>query len=121
MINLTDSAKQYLINALDNNNASNVMLSVNGGGCGGFQYSWDFVEQYGEFDSIVELENDKNLIIDSMSEMLVIGAEIDYINNLGGAYLQVSNPLASSTCGCGTSFNVDDSVWEKNDQDRLEG
>ena len=56
-----------------------------------------------------------------MSEMFVIGAEIDYINNLGGAYLQVSNPLASSTCGCGTSFNVDDSVWEKNDQNRLEG
>lgn len=99
MITLTDSAKTYLAGMLEQHDKPYVYLSVEGGGCSGFQYKWDFTE-----DTSMGTVVDDVLLLDSMAEMFVIGCEIDYVNELGGSFLKVNNPNATASCGCGESF-----------------
>lgn len=93
MLNITDSAKEYLSKV----GQPNVYLSVKGGGCSGFTYVWDVTDA----QPTVE-----NLVVDDMAEMFVIGCTIDYVTELGGSYLKVINPNATASCGCGESFAV---------------
>ena len=120
-LTLTDRARVYLRQAAENTGKSKILLSVDGGGCGGFQYKWDFTDQVGQYDTTIQINNEINLVIDATSEMFLIGAEVDYVNELGGSFLKINNPMASSSCGCGESFSVNESIWENNDNDRLEG
>jgi iron-sulfur cluster insertion protein len=80
-------------------------LSVEGGGCSGFQYKFGFAEQV-EADDTVDEVGDARLVVDSVSLDLVRGSQVDYVDNLGGAHFTVVNPNAASGCGCGTSFSV---------------
>jgi iron-sulfur cluster insertion protein len=80
-------------------------LSVEGGGCSGFQYKFGMAERIEADDSVVETDG-VQLVVDSMSLDLVRGASVDFIDNLGGAHFAVTNPNAASGCGCGTSFSV---------------
>lgn len=93
MIEITDSAKEYLLKV----GKPNVWLSVKGGGCSGFQYVWDVTEEKATI---------ANLAVDPIAEMFVIGCTIDYVTELGGSYLKVINPNATASCGCGESFAV---------------
>ena len=99
MINLTEEAKKYLNNMLVANNKKYVYFGVEGGRCSGFQYKWDFTENTDAGTLIEDV-----LVLDSMAEMFVIGCEIDYVTELGGSYLKVTNPNATASCGCGESF-----------------
>jgi len=78
---------------------------VQGGGCSGFQYGFAFEESEQNGDTVVETSGVK-LIVDPMSFQYLIGAEIDYVENLQGAQFVIRNPNASTTCGCGSSFSV---------------
>lgn len=80
-------------------------LSVEGGGCSGFQYKFGFAEGVEDDDSVAEVDGVK-LVVDSISLDLVRGASVDFVDNLGGAHFAVENPNAASGCGCGTSFSV---------------
>ncbi|MCD2325511.1 iron-sulfur cluster insertion protein ErpA [Sphingomonas sp. IC-56] len=80
-------------------------LSVEGGGCSGFQYRFGLAEAVEADDMIAETDGVK-LVVDSVSLDLVRGAQVDFIDNLGGAHFAVTNPNAASGCGCGTSFSV---------------
>lgn len=80
-------------------------LSVEGGGCSGFQYKFGLDEAAGADDLIVE-QNGVTLLVDSMSLELVSGSVVDYVESLGGAAFKVENPQAASGCGCGSSFSV---------------
>ncbi|MET3712870.1 iron-sulfur cluster assembly accessory protein [Sphingomonas trueperi] len=80
-------------------------LSVEGGGCSGFQYRFGLAEGVESDDSIAEVDGVK-LVVDSVSLDLVRGAQVDFIDNLGGAHFAVTNPNAASGCGCGTSFSI---------------
>jgi iron-sulfur cluster insertion protein len=80
-------------------------LSVEGGGCSGFQYKFGLAETVESDDSVAETDGVR-LAVDSVSLDLVRGASIDFVDNLGGAHFTVSNPNAASGCGCGTSFSV---------------
>ncbi|HTG38989.1 iron-sulfur cluster insertion protein ErpA [Sphingomonas sp.] len=80
-------------------------LSVEGGGCSGFQYRFGLADAAESDDTIAETDGVK-LIVDSVSLDLVRGAEVDFIESLGGAAFRVTNPNAASGCGCGTSFAV---------------
>ena len=93
MVNLTQSAKDYLKSV----DKPNVSLSINSGGCSGFQYLWDTTDK----NPTVE-----NLWIDPIAEMYIIGCTIDYVTELGGSFLKISNPNATASCGCGESFAV---------------
>ncbi|MCW3848293.1 iron-sulfur cluster insertion protein ErpA [Sphingomonas sp. LB-2] len=80
-------------------------LSVEGGGCSGFQYKFGFADSVAAEDSIAETDGVK-LVVDDISLDLVRGCSVDFIDNLGGAHFTVQNPNAASGCGCGTSFSV---------------
>jgi len=78
---------------------------ITGGGCNGFSYGFTFDEEVNEDDAIV-YSGDFLVLVDAMSYPYLAGAEIDYIEDLSGAQFSVTNPNASSTCGCGNSFSV---------------
>lgn len=80
-------------------------LSVEGGGCAGFQYRFGLDTNVAS-DDIVAETGGVTLVVDPVSLDLVAGAEVDYVESLGGASFQVRNPNAASGCGCGTSFSV---------------
>ena len=78
---------------------------VQGGGCSGFQYGFTFDEETNEDDTTMT-KNGVSLLIDSMSYQYLVGAEIDYTEDIYGAQFVIKNPYASTTCGCGSSFSV---------------
>ncbi len=78
---------------------------VTGGGCSGFQYSFAFDDQMAEDDLAVEKEG-VTLLVDSMSFQYLVGATIDYQEGLEGSRFVITNPNATATCGCGSSFSV---------------
>ena len=105
MIQVTESAQEYLTDVLkDKNNDDYVTLGVKGGGCSGFTYIWDFKKNWPDVRWGEPIEG--VLVLDPMAEMYVAGCTIDYVKELGGSYLKVVNPNASASCGCGESFAV---------------
>jgi iron-sulfur cluster insertion protein len=80
-------------------------LSVEGGGCAGFQYRFGLAEAVEPDDATAERDG-VILAVDPVSLDLVRGSTVDFVENLGGAAFQVANPNAQSGCGCGTSFSV---------------
>ena len=78
---------------------------VSGGGCSGFQYGFTFDEIVNEDDTPMT-KNGVTLLIDAMSLQYLMGAEIDYKEDLQGAQFVIKNPNATSTCGCGSSFSA---------------
>ena len=80
-------------------------LSVEGGGCSGFQYKFGLAD-LPEGDDLVIEQGGVRLLVDAVSLDLVAGSEVDYIESLGGAAFKVTNPNAASGCGCGSSFAI---------------
>ncbi|MBF0609622.1 MAG: iron-sulfur cluster insertion protein ErpA [Magnetococcales bacterium] len=102
---LTDSATRKLSDLLSEENNPNLKLRifVSGGGCSGFQYGFTFDEQQEDSDSVVEKGGVK-VLVDSVSLRYLNGAEVDFVEDLGGAQFVIRNPNAASSCGCGNSF-----------------
>ena len=106
-LTFTDAAAHKvgeLIRGEENPNLK-LRVFVSGGGCSGFQYGFTFDEKIEDGDTCVENSGVK-LLVDPMSLQYLIGAEIDYREDLEGAQFVIRNPNASTTCGCGSSFNV---------------
>lgn len=80
-------------------------LTVSGGGCSGFQYGFDFDTEINDDDHIFERDGVK-LLVDDVSLDLVTGSVVNFKEELLGAYFAVENPMATSSCGCGTSFSI---------------
>ena len=80
-------------------------LSVEGGGCSGFQYQFGLAEELSDEDIVAETDNVR-LVVDPVSFDLVSGCTVDFVESLGGSAFQVENPNATVGCGCGTSFSV---------------
>lgn len=76
---------------------------VQGGGCSGFQYGFTFDEEVNDDDTTIEREG-VHLLVDPMSFQYLVGAEIDYKDDLEGSQFVIRNPNANTTCGCGSSF-----------------
>lgn len=103
----TDSAAQKVADLIaeEGNPELKLRVFVQGGGCSGFQYGFTFDEVVNEDDTTMS-KNGVQLLIDSMSYQYLVGAEIDYKDDLEGAQFVIKNPGASSTCGCGSSFSA---------------
>ena len=103
----TDAAASKVGELIREEQNPNLMLRVfiSGGGCSGFQYGFTFDESIEEGDSQVENQGVK-LVVDPMSIQYLMGAEIDYKEDLQGAQFIIRNPNAQTTCGCGSSFSV---------------
>jgi iron-sulfur cluster insertion protein len=78
---------------------------VQGGGCSGFQYGFTFDESVAEDDTVIDKDG-VQLLVDPMSFQYLVGAEIDYKEDIEGSQFVIRNPNASTTCGCGSSFSV---------------
>jgi iron-sulfur cluster assembly accessory protein len=80
-------------------------LTVEGGGCSGFQYRFDLAEGADNDDTVSETDGVR-LVVDPVSLDLVAGSTVDFVESLGGAAFKVENPNATAGCGCGSSFGI---------------
>ena len=103
----TDSAANKVKQLIAEEGNPNLKLRVfvTGGGCSGFQYGFTFDENEQEGDTVVE-NSGVTLLVDPMSYQYLVGAEVDYKEDLSGAQFIINNPNATTTCGCGSSFSV---------------
>ena len=103
----TDAAAHKVGELIQEEDNPDLMLRVfvSGGGCSGFQYGFTFDDSKEEGDSSVENQG-VILVVDPMSVQYLMGAEIDYKEDLQGAQFVIRNPNATTTCGCGSSFTV---------------
>ncbi len=93
------------ITAQDGTPGVRMRVAVHGGGCSGFQYSFSLDDQINDDDAVVERDGTE-VVIDSMSLMYLAGSELDFFEELAGAYFKINNPNATSACGCGSSFGI---------------
>lgn len=99
------AAKVRELIAEEGNSALKLRVYIQGGGCSGFQYGFEFDEQQGEDDLAIDTDG-VTLLVDPLSLQYLMGASVDYVESLHGAQFTIRNPNAKSTCGCGASFTV---------------
>ncbi len=89
----------------EGNDALKLRVYIQGGGCSGFQYGFEFDESQAEDDLAIRTDG-VTLLVDPLSLQYLMGAEVDYTESLHGAQFVIRNPNAKTTCGCGSSFTV---------------
>ncbi len=106
-IKFTDSAARKVMELImeEHNPELKLRVYISGGGCSGFQYGFTFDEDSSDDDIAITNEG-VTLLIDPLSFQYLMGAEVDYSENLQGAQFVIRNPNATTTCGCGSSFSI---------------
>lgn len=105
-LTLTEAAAQRIGSIAGRQGRPPVLrLSVDGGGCSGFQYRFDLADGPDTEDAVSETAGVK-LVVDPISLELVSGSTVDFVESLGGAAFKVDNPNAAAGCGCGSSFGI---------------
>ena len=107
LISMTENAAEKVKSLIseEGNPALKLRVFVTGGGCSGFQYGFSFDKELNEDDTLVT-NYGAQLVVDPLSYQYLTGAKVDYVEGLQGAKFVVNNPLATTTCGCGSSFSV---------------
>ena len=107
LLSFTDAAAAKVKSLIEEENNPELKLRVfiSGGGCSGFQYGFTFDEAVNEGDTVVE-NGDVTLLVDPMSYQYLVGATVDFKDDLEGARFIIDNPNATTTCGCGSSFSA---------------
>ena len=107
MIKLTEAAVTRIQEVLseENNPKIKLRMFVQGGGCSGFSYGFALEEEQNEDDFEIE-DGDVRVLVDSMSMQYLSDATVDYIDDLNGSRFAIDNPMAETTCGCGSSFSM---------------
>jgi iron-sulfur cluster assembly accessory protein len=104
---LTDRAAKRITRILSGEPEGTVLrIAVAGGGCSGFQYEYNLVQETPADDDLVLRRDAATVLIDSLSLEFMGGSEIDFVDDLIGQSFQIKNPNAVASCGCGTSFSV---------------
>ena len=104
-LNLTKSAAKQIKQLGDFEKAPYFRVRVDGGGCSGFQYKFDFDTKKRNNDIEISAYGVK-ILVDDISQGCLHGAELDYVEELLGSFFKVNNPNATASCGCGTSFSI---------------
>ena len=105
-VTISDSAARRIGEILKSEpQGAMLRVSVEGGGCSGFQYKFDIQEKPAPDDLVIEQEGAK-VVVDPVSLQYMSGSALDYTNDLIGAAFKVENPQATASCGCGTSFSL---------------
>ena len=89
----------------EGNDELKLRVFVTGGGCSGFSYGFTFDDAIAQDDTVVQ-RSGVTMVVDPMSYQYLVGAEVDFKEDLQGSQFVVTNPNASSTCGCGNSFAI---------------
>jgi iron-sulfur cluster assembly accessory protein len=106
-VTLTDNAVRRIARILGGEPEGTALrVSVEGGGCSGFQYRYDLTQEGPADDDVVLAQDGARVLIDPVSLQYMGGSEIDFVDDLMGQSFQIRNPLASAGCGCGTSFSI---------------
>lgn len=107
VLEITDSAiaKVQSLRVEEDNQDLKLRVYVTGGGCSGFQYGFSFEENIAEDDTPVSRQG-VTVLIDSLSYQYLVGSTVDYEESLMGSKFVITNPNASTTCGCGASFTI---------------
>ncbi len=106
-VKLTDNAVRRITRILGGEPAGAALrISVEGGGCSGFQYRYDLTHDAPTNDDVVLARDGAKVLIDTISLQYMGGSEVDFVDDLMGQSFQIRNPLASASCGCGTSFTI---------------
>ncbi len=105
-VTVSDSAAKRILQIVANESTdTKLRVSVEGGGCSGFQYKFDLVQDQNDDDLMINKDG-AIVLIDPISLIYMVGSEIDFVDDLIGAAFQVKNPNATASCGCGTSFSI---------------
>ncbi|HKA46730.1 MAG TPA: iron-sulfur cluster assembly accessory protein [Methyloceanibacter sp.] len=104
-ITISSRAAKRIVEILRAEHAALMRVSVEGGGCSGFQYRFDLVQDPAPDDIVVERDGAR-VAVDPVSLGFVRGAEIDFVDELIGAQFKINNPNVTAACGCGTSFSI---------------
>ena len=106
-IQMTDAAANKVKTLIteEENPELKLRVYITGGGCSGFQYGFTFDEKINDGDTVVE-KSGVAMVIDPMSLQYLVGGSVDYTEGLEGSRFTVTNPNASTTCGCGSSFSI---------------
>lgn len=105
-ISLTENAARRIAELVAEDGAAvGLRVSVEGGGCTGFQYQFDLARAI-EADDLTIARNGALVVIDAVSVDYMAGSEIDFVEDLIGSAFKIKNPLATAACGCGTSFTI---------------
>ena len=103
---LTERAARRINEIMTSEPAGSMLrISVNGGGCSGFQYAFD-VDRARQADDLLVQRDGASVLIDEVSVQYMDGAVIDFVDDLMGQSFKIENPLATASCGCGTSFSL---------------
>lgn len=102
---LSETATKRIAFLLEHEDKPYFRVAVDGGGCSGFQYKFDFDTQKTDSD-LVFMANGITVLVDDMSIGFLGNAQLDYVEELVGSYFVVNNPNATANCGCGTSFSI---------------
>jgi len=105
MFDVSKSAIKRIVEVSSKNKKKFFRISIDGGGCQGFSYKFDFDDKISENDKVLDF-NEVKILIDSTSLEFINDAKLDFVEDMIGSYFKVSNPKATSTCGCGVSFSV---------------
>ena len=105
-ITLTERAARRIGEILGREPAGSMLrVSVEGGGCSGFQYKFD-IDRRQATDDLVIRRDGATVLVDQISVSYLAGSEIDFVDDLIGASFRINNPQATASCGCGTSFSL---------------
>ncbi|MEE8632998.1 MAG: iron-sulfur cluster insertion protein ErpA [Methyloceanibacter sp.] len=105
-ITLSESAAKRIVELVTADKAASLFrVSVEGGGCSGFQYRFELANDRAPDDIVIERDG-AMVAIDPVSADFVQGSEIDFVDELIGAQFKIKNPNATASCGCGTSFSI---------------
>ena len=105
MITITENAQKYLYDIAKKNDKKFVSFGVSGGGCAGFKYDWSFDDEPSKDDEKLDF-NEFSLLVDKSSLLMLSGMTIEYKKEIFGSFLELKNPNATSSCGCGESLGV---------------
>jgi iron-sulfur cluster insertion protein len=109
VVSLTEQAIQKVreLKAKEPSKQQDLRVYVTGGGCSGFSYGFKLDDSVQDDDTLIDIDQDLKVLVDSLSVPYLWGSQIDYQKNLMGARFMVTNPNATTTCGCGSSFNIE--------------
>ena len=105
MFDVSKSALKRIVQVSRKNKKKFFRISIDGGGCQGFSYKFDFDDKISENDKVLDF-NEVKILVDTTSLEFINDAKLDFVEDMIGSYFKVSNPKATSTCGCGISFSV---------------
>jgi iron-sulfur cluster assembly accessory protein len=106
LVSVTDSAARRIAALIQADGGDTALrVAVNGGGCSGFRYDFTFDDQRQDDDLVIEKDG-AVVLIDAMSQLYLAGAAIDFVEDVIGSSFQITNPNATSSCGCGSSFAI---------------